>query len=122
MPTLRKVLATYPEAGPIEHVKAAGPGSTQARDALAAELSARGFHSFRTWEEHIRAHATTEIRTPRRIAVDEDLLFVLGAYVSDGWIRKDSDRLVGFAERRSELDDTLPLLIKRIWGLLAHTR
>ena len=65
----------------------------------------------------MRANAIVEVHTPRHIEVDEDLLFLLGAYVSDGWIRQDGSRVVGFAERRSEIDDTIPLLVKRIWGL-----
>ncbi|HEX4902367.1 MAG TPA: DNA polymerase III subunit alpha, partial [Acidimicrobiales bacterium] len=114
---LRNVLATYPEEGPIEHHLAAGSRSLRSRDTLAAELRRRGFDSFEAWDEYLRSSCVTEIRTPRFIEVDDDLLFVLGAFASDGWIRQDSERVVGFAERRSEMDDTLPLMIKRIWGL-----
>ena len=114
---LRRALAEYPESGPITHRKQAGSTSTAARDALARELLDRGFDSFQSWQDHVDRNATVEIRTPRFVELSDDLLTLLGAFVSDGWIRRDSERVVGFAERRSELDGMIPLLVKRVWGI-----
>lgn len=117
--TLRNAVENYPDEGPIRQMRRASIRQVTARDTLAAELRRRGFTSFEKWARYVGEHRTVEVRTPRHIPVDDDLLFILGAYVSNGWVCRDAQRSVGFAERRSSLDDLIPSTVGRIWGLQA---
>lgn len=118
---LRRVVDSYPESGPITHMVSAGTRSAAARRRLAAELTARGFGSFAEWDRHINRNATYEVRTPRYVYVDSDLLFLLGGWASNGWLRTDSERAVGWAEQASTADDTIPRLVRRVWSLDVST-
>lgn len=121
--TIQSIIARgWTETGPLTIQRSNGQScratrSEAARDALWSDLSSHGFASFAAWDAHVRQHATVEIRTPRFVTVDEDLLFLLGAFASNGWLRTDSTRAVGFAERGSIATDLIPLLVKRVWGL-----
>jgi len=89
----------------------------RARDRLVAELRSRGFATLADWDRYVGITSTVVVRTPRFIPVNEDLCFLMGAWASNGWLTTDSGRSVGFAERRSTADDTIALMVKRVWGL-----
>ncbi len=117
---IQRIVGTYPDEGPL--LDRCGRRATAAecsRDRLVTYLRANGFASLKDWDRHVHDHATIEVRTPRFVAVDDDLCFMLGAWASNGWLRnpEKSLRVVGFAEKASTRDETIPLLVKRIWGL-----
>lgn len=111
--------------GPFREPKHAArrPGLLAKYEATVARLSAAlasdGWNSTEEWDEYRQSRDRITVVTPRFIPADDNLLFLIGAFASNGWLRSDSIRSVGFAEQRSQSDDTIPLAVKRVWGIEA---
>ncbi|MGO1549042.1 MAG: PHP domain-containing protein [Nesterenkonia sp.] len=58
------------------------PRSEAARDILWDHLRKEGFSSLREWDKYIGEMCVVEVRTPRYVRVDDDLLFLIGAWAS----------------------------------------
>lgn len=98
-----------------------GPRTFAVRQRVGKYLSVQGFESLDHWADHVKAQATYEVRTPRYIVIDDNFLFLVGAWASNGWLRASSDREVGFAERASTRTDKIALLVKQVWGIDVHS-
>ena len=86
------------------------------RQNLTEHLESVGFSSIAQWIEHTDQHSTVTTSVKRYVTVDHNFLFLLGAWASNGWIRQDSPKVVGFAERRSTADNTIPKMIEKVFG------
>lgn len=96
-------------------------GKRQAtREKLLPYLAEQGFDTFEEWQWYLDKSAFEMHIIDRYVEISEDFLRLLGLYVSDGWIRRDDVRTVGWADRRSQSTGEIPLLIKRVWQLEAH--
>lgn len=54
------------------------------------------------------------------IKADADLGFVLGLFISDGYIRQDGGTTIGFAQNKSEDEGVIPAMLEKVFGLNAH--
>ena len=90
---------------------------TQAR--LAGYLAEQGFDSIDEWKWYLDKNAIETHIIDRFVEVNDDFLRLLGLFISDGWIRRESLRAVGWADCRSKSTGDIPLLIKRVWQLEA---
>ena len=86
------------------------------REKLTNYLHSAGFSSIGQWLEHTEQCSTITTSVKRYVTVDHDFLFLLGAWASNGWIRQDSPKAVGFAERRSTADSTIPTMVEKVFG------
>lgn len=89
----------------------------RARDTLVAYLQAVGFSGLADWKRYLDVESFVVVRTPRYIAVDDDLLFLLGAVASNGWLLSGSRRRLGIAEQRSAETSVIPDLFRRVFGV-----
>lgn len=117
--TLRSIAKSHPFTGDVMITKSWSQRSKIARAKLATTLREAGFTSFDHWDAYVGTNAVKEVRTPRHIAIDDNLLFVLGAFSSNGWLCCNRQRLVGWAEQGSTSDSTIPDAVRQIWGLEA---
>lgn len=51
------------------------------------------------------------------LPANRDLGFLLGLFISDGWISEDSQAVVGFAENRNRDTGVIPDIIERVFGI-----
>lgn len=91
----------------------------RSRASLVQHLRAVGFTSVADWIGYLDSKKFTFTRTPRYIDISPDLLFMLGAWASNGWTRRDSSRVTGWAVQRSKDDWTIPTKARAIWGIEA---
>jgi intein/homing endonuclease len=96
--------------------------SMQARDTLVEYLAGVGFSGLGEWKDYLAHASVTVTRVPRHIPVDEDLMFLLGAVASNGWLRSGDRRRIGVAEQRSTATSRIPDLVKSIFGLETSRR
>ncbi|KAB1646163.1 DNA polymerase III subunit alpha [Pseudoclavibacter sp. CFCC 14310] len=114
--------AAFGESAPDALGRRSTPRVVRARKKAEEVLRADGFDSFGDWDSYVHEHSSVEIRTPRFVPLNDDLLFLLGAMASNGWLRGGGDqRRLGWAERRSTSDTRIRDAVKRIWGLTVRT-
>jgi DNA polymerase III alpha subunit/intein/homing endonuclease len=85
--------------------------------ALEDAVKMEGFTSIRDWCSYIDRNGVVEVEVPRFVSVDGSFADLFGFWASNGWLRFDSDRVVGWAERRSTSDGSAASLIERVTGI-----
>lgn len=54
------------------------------------------------------------------IEANADMGFILGLFISAGWIRQDNNTSIGFAQNKSEDEGVIPAILEKVFGLKSH--
>lgn len=73
-----------------------------------------------TVKDLVEQQTVTTLLKKDFIEANYDMGFVLGLFISDGWIRQDNKTSIGFAQRKSEDEGIIPSALERVFGLKAH--